>query len=101
MDGVSDVRRVFGVHVVALLLVSISSESRAEPTLGRPSERLAGQDPSQLAGSASCRNCHERFYKLWAPSHHGLAMQPYSPEFAQQQLKPQIEEITMGPGTIQ
>jgi tetratricopeptide (TPR) repeat protein len=38
--------------------------------------------PGPLAGSASCRQCHERFYQLWAPSHHGLAMQPYTFEFA-------------------
>ena len=28
------------------------------------------------AGSRSCRECHERFYDLWSPSHHGKAMQP-------------------------
>ena len=35
-----------------------------------------------LAGSASCRECHEAFYKLWATSRHGLAMQPFTPKFA-------------------
>jgi tetratricopeptide (TPR) repeat protein len=39
------------------------------------------------AGTASCRECHEKFYKLWAPSHHGLAMQPVTPEF----LKTKVE----------
>ncbi len=34
------------------------------------------------AGSASCRSCHERFYQLWSTSHHGLAMQRYSPVLA-------------------
>lgn len=29
-----------------------------------------------LAGSESCRGCHERFYELWSTSHHGLAMRP-------------------------
>ncbi len=33
-------------------------------------------------GSSSCRACHEKFYQLWSTSHHGLAMQVYSPEFA-------------------
>ena len=33
-----------------------------------------------FTGSESCRECHERFYELWAPSHHGLAMQPFSVE---------------------
>ena len=35
--------------------------------------------PSGYAGSGSCRECHERFYRLWSTSHHGTAMQPYSP----------------------
>ena len=32
-------------------------------------------------GSSSCRACHQKFYELWSTSHHGLAMQLYSPEF--------------------
>ena len=35
---------------------------------------------SSLRGSRSCRACHERFYELWAPSHHGTAMQPFTAE---------------------
>ncbi len=34
------------------------------------------------AGSASCKECHERFYKLWEPSHHGKALQPWSADLA-------------------
>ena len=41
------------------------------------------------AGSESCMECHERFYQLWSSSFHGLAMQPYSPEFARSNLTPQ------------
>ena len=47
-------------------------------------------------GSVSCRQCHEEFYKLWATSHHGLAMQPYTPEFAADQLGPLAEPIRIG-----
>jgi len=50
----------------------------------------------QYAGSVSCRQCHEDFYKLWAPSHHGLAMQPYTAEFAQANLTDQAEAIAIG-----
>ena len=39
------------------------------------------------AGSASCRECHESFYRKWATSRHGLAMQPYTPRFAQAELE--------------
>ena len=33
--------------------------------------------PEGFVGSASCRSCHESFYELWEPSHHGKAMQPF------------------------
>ncbi len=51
---------------------------------------------SSFAGSASCRQCHEAFYQLWAPSHHGLAMQPYTPEFAQKNLTAHDAPIKIG-----
>ena len=38
------------------------------------------------AGSRSCRECHERFYELWAPSFHGLAMQGVDSAFIASQL---------------
>lgn len=41
-----------------------------------------GERPNEYAGSASCRECHEKFYQLWAPSHHGKALQPWSAELA-------------------
>jgi tetratricopeptide (TPR) repeat protein len=48
------------------------------------------------AGSQSCRECHERFYQLWSTSMHGLAMQPYTPEFAAAKLTPQQNEVVIG-----
>ncbi len=64
------------------------------------SERPAGQCPGPEAkagytGSASCRECHERFFQLWAPSHHGLAMQPWS--IAKTNLTEPKHEIQIGP----
>jgi len=47
-------------------------------------------------GSQSCLECHERFYQLWATSHHGLAMQPYSEDLAADSLTPHTEEVTIG-----
>jgi tetratricopeptide (TPR) repeat protein len=47
-------------------------------------------------GSASCRACHERFYKLWGSSHHGLAMQPYTLEFAKKNLTDHGRAIQIG-----
>lgn len=41
-----------------------------------------GERPRTYSGSASCKECHEKFYKLWAPSHHGKALQLWSAELA-------------------
>jgi hypothetical protein len=57
----------------------------------QPSSRYEG-----YTGTSSCRECHEKFYKLWAPSHHGKAMQPYSDELARKALTPQTEDIVIG-----
>ena len=51
---------------------------------------------SSFTGSASCRECHEKFSKLWAPSHHGLAMQSYTAELARKELTPQTDPILIG-----
>ncbi|MEW6584679.1 MAG: tetratricopeptide repeat protein [Nitrospirota bacterium] len=51
--------------------------------------------PTGYAGSVSCRECHEKFYTLWSTSHHGLAMQPYTKTFAENNLTPQTEDITI------
>ena len=55
----------------------------------------ASAEPA-YSGSLGCRECHEPFYKLWATSHHGLAMQPYTPEFAAKELTPQRQDIAIG-----
>jgi len=36
---------------------------------------------NEYVGSGSCIECHEKFYDLWSPSHHGKAMQPLNAEF--------------------
>ncbi len=58
----------------------------------------AGEEkqPTPYAGSSSCRECHEKFYKLWSTSMHGLAMQPYTPEFARVRLTPQQNDVVIG-----
>ena len=67
------VRRLIIVAVAAAICVA--AETNPQPPVREP-----------FAGSASCRQCHESFYQLWAPSHHGLAMQPYTFEFAARNL---------------
>lgn len=46
----------------------------------------APEENAMYAGSSSCRECHERFYQLWAPSHHGLAMQGVDSLFITKEL---------------
>lgn len=55
-------------------------------------ESAGGADYS---GTQSCRECHEKFYKLWAHSHHGLAMQPLTTGL-RTELAVQSENITIG-----
>ncbi len=65
-------------------------DSPASAQIKRP-----GSDGSNnnFTGSQSCQKCHERFYQLWAPSHHGLAMQPFTAELARDNLSAQTEAI--------
>ncbi len=50
----------------------------------------------QFAGSKTCYDCHTKFYELWSSSRHGLAMQPYTAEFAKKELKPQERDVIIG-----
>ncbi|MHC4558000.1 MAG: tetratricopeptide repeat protein [Planctomycetota bacterium] len=75
--------------------VGAAGSVRASGVALEPSFAGAVQS-EEFSGSASCRQCHERFYKLWAPSHHGLAMQPYTAEFAMANLTPQAADIGIG-----
>ncbi len=47
----------------------------------------------KFAGSLSCKQCHEKFYELWSPSWHGLAMQPYTNKLGEEKLGPHDEYI--------
>jgi tetratricopeptide (TPR) repeat protein len=55
-----------------------------------------GLGSSAYSGTQSCRECHEKFYQLWAPSHHGLAMQPFTAELFQTKLAVQDESLSIG-----
>jgi tetratricopeptide (TPR) repeat protein len=69
---------------------------------GLAEARVKPADPGLLpelslyAGSKSCIECHAKFYQLWATSRHGLAMQPYTPEFARAHLTPQKKDLVIG-----
>ena len=55
------------------------------------------QPASGFVGSRECRECHENFYQKWSTSHHGLAMQPFTPALAQAQFLPQTNPVVIGP----
>ncbi len=67
---------VLSLTVVALFL-GLACDSSLESPRGN---NLAD---AGYVGSARCRDCHERFYELWEPSHHGKAIQPYNKTLAQ------------------
>ena len=59
MKKIHHINLSFLILASSILLFNCQGEKSSEPYIG----------------SRSCHECHERFYELWAPSHHGLAMQ--------------------------
>jgi len=80
-------RQLFSEFCTTILLLAALA---ATPTQAVEARSAA------YAGSGSCRECHERFYQLWSTSLHGLAMQPYTKEFAAASLAPQSNPIVIG-----
>ena len=72
--------------VVILLSKALNSE-----------DRLTNIESDEgYAGSRSCRECHELFYELWSPSHHGRAMQPMADVLQNGELQLQKEAMQVG-----
>lgn len=63
--------------------------------------QAASKSDVGYAGSQSCRSCHERFYQLWAPSHHGTAMLSYNDTWAMKTLQPQTLPLMVGEESYQ
>ena len=81
---------------IVLVLLS-SAVAGAEPARTNSfAEKPAANALPGYAGSASCRECHARFYSLWSTSFHGLAMQPFTAGLAKNKLTPQKSEIVAG-----
>lgn len=72
------------IGVLTIILLGIVSCLNKKPTTTVDSD---------FSGSTSCIECHDRFYKLWSTSHHGLAMQPITSRFI-------AEKITLGQDEI-
>ncbi len=88
-DARAPLAATLAVLASSLLLVAGACSSGGE-------EDPAAAQEATFSGSGSCIGCHERFYGLWAPSWHGLAMQPFTPELAAADLEPLSEEIYIG-----
>jgi len=54
------------------------------------------RDRAEFTGSEACRPCHEDFFRLWADSHHGLALQAADQSFLSRNLAPQEKGIRIG-----
>ena len=76
--------RLLGLVLAGVLATSGIVWLWRNGTVRSPAEKDRQAETGGYVGSKSCRECHERFYKLWSTSYHGLAMQPYSPQIAQQ-----------------
>jgi len=84
--------------VLAVLCFTVGTWALLDPGVsqGVGAEKNSPANSMGYAGSASCRECHERFYQLWSTSKHGLAMQPYTADFAKKNLTPQAKEVRIG-----
>jgi tetratricopeptide (TPR) repeat protein len=88
---------IIAILPVVLLVAAASVFYRFKP--GGSLFQRTGDKPansSDYSGTQSCRECHEKFYRLWAPSHHGLAMQPFTPELFQTRLTAQVGDLVIG-----
>jgi tetratricopeptide (TPR) repeat protein len=79
--------------VLAAMLVAAPLQAQRAETPAAPA------DSPTVVGSAACRSCHEKFYGLWAGSWHGLAMRPYSDDFAAANLTAETTDVVVGQAT--
>jgi tetratricopeptide (TPR) repeat protein len=88
-------RMILRAHIAPLLLSLLAAGCGKGG--GGGDAATAGKAPpaGDYAGSKSCRECHERFHQLWSTSHHGLAMQPFTPALAAA-FREQAEPIVSG-----
>jgi tetratricopeptide (TPR) repeat protein len=82
--------------VVATLLVAASAMFPPEMHAAADNGALPDASTAGVTGSIGCRECHEKFYRLWSTSNHGLAMQPFTPILAKEKLTEQTEDLRTG-----
>ena len=76
--------RLFDLLLVSVALIMVSC-----------SQRNRGEGTGEFSGSESCIECHEKFYELWSPSHHGKAMEPINAAYMVSKHLPQSGEFSL------
>ncbi len=89
------IRLVIIVIIILSGVLGVFNISKAADSSENP-EGILSKSDNTFAGSVSCKSCHERFYKLWSTSHHGLAMQQYTNDFAAGNLTSHDKTIEIG-----
>lgn len=59
------------------------------------SQRNKVENSGDFSGSESCKECHEKFYQLWSPSHHGKAMEPMNAAYIQSKQLINSEDFSL------
>ncbi len=95
-EGANDMNKTRFFLIVLIMVTLIIGSWRQAMAETPNKEKGAAVHSPAFTGSSSCRECHEKFYKLWSTSMHGLAMQPYTPEFATAHLTPQQSDVVIG-----
>ncbi len=76
------------IYWLVYILLSVSALSCVQRSNDKAVE-------GEYSGSESCIQCHEKFYKLWSPSHHGKAMQPINAAFIAEENVPPSDEFSL------
>lgn len=81
----------FYFYLLTVLFFSFSScENR---TVKNSESSIVNNSTESFTGSASCIECHEKFHKLWSPSHHASSMIKVNQEFIESKLDIDTQEI--------
>ena len=89
-------------RLILIALSLLSAGAVAVFWAGNIAARTPPSAESAFQDSSACRRCHPKFYELWSSSHHGLAMQPFTGEFARRnpkmdQAPVRVGEVTYAP----
>ena len=61
-----------------------------------PLAEASETEAAELAGSASCRECHGEFHEKWATSWHSLSVRPFTSAGAASELVPPVGAFRLG-----